>query len=112
MDKRKLITRIALGVAAAALIFSIITLIRAIVLGAGVAFAVVQVIGTLIIVAICAVMLYVIRREEESEEAKGIEEADETETADPEPDEPFTEDIPDDAAETTQNDKYHFDNFT
>lgn len=66
MKSRTLITKIALGVAIAALIFSIITLIRAIVLGNAIFIACVQVIGTVIIVAICAIMLYVINHYEES----------------------------------------------
>lgn len=68
MKYRKIITRIALGVAAAALVFSVITLIRAIAVGADVLFAAIQVTGTLIIVAICAVMLYIFRGEDELEE--------------------------------------------
>lgn len=74
MSGRNIITKIALGVAAAAFIFSLITLIRAIVVGVGVPFAAIQVIGTLIIVAICAIMLYVLRNEDPEEDEEALEE--------------------------------------
>ena len=78
MLEKNVITKIALGVAAAAFIFSLITLIRAIIIGVGVPFAAIQVIGTLIIVAICAIMLYVLRTEEpEADEEAPAEEASE-----------------------------------
>ncbi len=79
MKSRTLITKIALGVAIAALIFSIITLIRAIVLGNAIFIACVQVIGTVIIVAICAIMLYVINHYEESPDPQGQDSQDEPE---------------------------------
>lgn len=68
MNNKNLITKIALGVAIAALVFSIVTLVRAIILNAGVFIAAIQVIGTAVIVAICAIMLYVLSNYEDDEE--------------------------------------------
>lgn len=109
MDKRDLITKIALGVALLAFVFSAITLIRAIVLGAGVLFAVIQVIVTLIIVAICAVMLYVIRREEA--EAGEDETPPEAEIQEPQEEAPAGEDSIAGPILSEIDDKYHFENF-
>lgn len=101
MQGRNLITKIALGVAIAALLFSIVTLIRAIVLGAGVLIAAVQVIGTAIIVAICAIMLYVIGAyEEDEEEPQDL----------PEEEEP-AEDAADDEETAWADEKYDFKMF-
>lgn len=80
MLNKNIITKIALGIAAVAFVFSVITLIRAIVLGSGVLFAAIQVIGTMIIVSICAMMLYVLRTEDPEEEIK--EEDDKSEETD------------------------------
>ena len=61
MNIRDLITKIALGVSIAALIFSVVTLIRSIVMGSGVVMACILVVGTGIVVAICAIMMYVLK---------------------------------------------------
>lgn len=114
MLKRNTITKIALGVAVVALLFSVITLIRAIVIGSGVMFAAIQVIGTLIIVSICAIMLYVLRNEEpeelsEENEDKEKDLSGEEKTVDDEPASEINE-----AEENEPNeikDKYNFDTF-
>ena len=103
MSGRNIITKIALGVAAAAFIFSLITLIRAIVVGVGVPFAAIQVIGTLIIVAICAIMLYVLR----NEDLETDEEAPKEDAAD-------TDESPEEAVTDTEDkkaDAYDFETF-
>ena len=102
MLKRNTITKIALGVAVVALLFSVITLIRAIVIGSGVMFAAIQVIGTLIIVSICAIMLYVLRNEEPEE----LSEENEDKEKDLSGEEKTVDDEPDEI-----NDKYNFDTF-
>ena len=61
MNVRSLLTKIAFGISLAALIFSILTLVRAIVFGSGVLMACLLVVGTAIVVAICAIMLFVLR---------------------------------------------------
>ena len=103
MSGRNIITKIALGVAAAAFVFSLITLIRAIVVGVGVPFAAIQVIGTLIIVAICAIMLYVLRNEDPETD----EEAPKEDAAD-------TDESPEEAVTDTEDkkaDTYDFETF-
>ena len=103
MSGRNIITKIALGVAAAAFIFSLITLIRAIIVGVGVPFAAIQVIGTLIIVAICAIMLYVLRNEDPETD----EEAPKEDAAD-------TDESPEEAVTDTEDkkaDTYDFETF-
>jgi len=112
MLEKNTITKIALGVAAAAFIFSVITLIRAIIIGTGVLFASIQVIGTLIIVSICGIMLYVLKNEDEEAEEPAEEEN--TESSDINPyDEPLTNDDP--SPETTEpqnnDDRYDLENF-
>ena len=78
MNTKNLVTKIALGVAAASLIFSVVTLIRAITLNTGVFMACILVVGTAIIVAICAIMLYVLSNYEAVEDDE--EDTDEGET--------------------------------
>lgn len=67
MKSKNLISKIAFGIAAAALVFAIVTLIRSIVTGTGILLASIIVIGTAIVVAICAIMLYVLRNYEDDE---------------------------------------------
>ena len=112
MLERNTITKIALGVAAVAFLFSVITLIRAIILGNGVLFAAIQVIGTLIIVSICAIMLYVLRNEDEEAEESAEEESADSHDADPY-DETLTNDAlsPETAEPENKNDRYDLDNF-
>ena len=57
MNNSSLIAKIALGVAIAALGFSIVTLIRSIINGAGVLLACILVVGTAIVAAICVMLL-------------------------------------------------------
>lgn len=87
--KKNLITKIALIVAIIAFVFSVVTMIRAFIINMGIVLAIVQVIGTAIIVAICAIMLYVLSNTEDEEddetlkekpEAEEVAEADITET--------------------------------
>ena len=110
MSGRNIITKIALGVAAAAFIFSLITLIRAIVVGVGVPFAAIQVIGTLIIVAICAIMLYVLRNEDPEEDEEAPEEDEDAREADA----ADKDEAPEDAVTDTEDkkaDAYDFETF-
>ena len=114
MLKRNTITKIALGVAAVAFLFSLITLIRAIVIGSGVMFAAIQVIGTLIIVSICAIMLYVLRNEETEELSEEDEDeennvSDEAKTVDDET--ASVIDKAEDDEPDESNSKYNFDTF-
>ncbi len=122
--KNNLITKIALGVALVALLFSAITLIRAFILGAGIVFAVIQLVVTIIITAICAFMLYYLSKpaDGDGEEEAPAEAAQKTAeptavTAEAETDEIFdesgvqpaaaeTEAVPDDLEE-----KYNWSNF-
>ena len=84
--KKNLITKIALGVAIAALLFSIVTMVRSFIIGAGVLMSCILVVGTSIIVAICAIMLYVLRNydygDDESGEDEDGEDEDEEESED------------------------------
>lgn len=66
--KKNLITKIALIVAIIAFVFSVVTMIRAIILNVGIVLAIVQVVGTAIIVAICAIMLYVLSNTDDEED--------------------------------------------
>ena len=59
MKKQILIARIALGTAIAALIFSLVTLGKSIVLGRGVFLSLILILGTSIVVAICVIILRV-----------------------------------------------------
>ena len=100
--KHNLITKIALGVAIAALAFSIVTLIRALILNNGVFLAVIIVIGTAIVTAICAIMLYVLSTyepvgDEETAEASDEDDAEAADAAD-EPDSDTAEEQPEDTA--------------
>lgn len=106
--KNNLIIKIAFGVSIVALVFSVITLIRAVVLGARVVFPVIQVIGTLAIAAICAVMLFTLNRQE-SEESNEDGEEPPSKTAEEAPNESaeLTEDDPDTDLEA----KYNWSNF-
>lgn len=74
--KKNLITKLALGVAIAAMLFSIVTLIRSLIIGSGVLMSSILVVGTTIIVAICAIMLYVLSNYEAAED-EDDDEADE-----------------------------------
>lgn len=90
-NPKLLIIKIAFGVSAAAFLFSIVTLIRNIVVGAMVFVTVMQVIGAGVIVIICFAMLRIFSgmdEEEESDERSGAEETD-----DPQPDAPFPDDF-------------------
>ncbi len=75
-----LVTKIALIVAIIALLFSIVTLVRSIIIHAGIVLAIVQVIGTAIIVAVCSIMLYVLNTTEDDDEDDEEEEQDEEES--------------------------------
>lgn len=74
-----IVTKIALIVAIIALIFSIVTLVRAIIINAGIVLAIVQVVGTAIIVVICSIMLYVLSNSEEEEDDEEEEESEQPE---------------------------------
>lgn len=62
MKSRNLITKIALITAIAALLFSIVTLVRTIIVGGSVFLSSILVVGTAVVVAICAAMLYILRK--------------------------------------------------
>lgn len=78
-----IITKIALGVSIASLVFSIVTLVRAIIIGNGVLMASILVVGTAVVVAVCAIMLYVLSNyepiDDEAEENEDEEKDDEAE---------------------------------
>ena len=82
MMKNNLITKIALGVAVAALLFSIVTLIRALILNNGIFMACILVVGTAIVVAICAIMLYVLSSYEPADDEEEADEQDDTDDKD------------------------------
>lgn len=65
--KRNIIIKIALGIAIAALVFSVVTLIRTIIIRGSILIGIVQVIGTAIVVVICGIMLYVMSQYDDSE---------------------------------------------
>lgn len=86
MKTRDTITKIALGVGIAALLFSIVTVVRSIINGSGVLMASIVLIGTAIVVVICAVMLYVQKKydaydayDDEEEEDSGAASSEEAE---------------------------------
>jgi flagellar biosynthesis/type III secretory pathway M-ring protein FliF/YscJ len=108
LKNSNIVTKIALIVAIVALIFSIITLVRAIIINAGIPLAVVQVIGTAIIVAICSIMLYVLSNNPEDDEDE--EEEEKPEDASAEDDEPKTNVEFDEIGDLT-DDPYDLKNF-
>ena len=77
MKVKKLITKIAFFVSLAALIFSVITLIRNAVLGMMVFLSVIQVLGSAAIAVICGYLIYSLRGldDEEEDEAEPAENA-------------------------------------
>lgn len=75
MKSKNLITKLALIVAVAALLFSIITLIRSIVIGSNVFLSCILVVGTVIITTVCAIMLYVLSRYEDDDELEDGEDS-------------------------------------
>ena len=85
--KKNLITKIALGVAIAALLFSIVTMVRSFIIGAGVLMSCILVVGTSIIVAICAIMLYVLRNYDYGDDESGDDESGEDEDGEDEDEE-------------------------
>lgn len=110
MLKNNLITKIALGVAIAALIFSIVTLIRVLVTGSGILFAVIQVVGTIIIVVICVMMLKYMRNNDDGDDEDEEEQPQEEEIAESASAE--DESIPQDSEEQLpSNDKYDLTKF-
>lgn len=82
MKNSSLVIKIAFGVSAAAALFSIVTLIRAIILRAHLVLPIIQVVGSAAIFAICFLMFRAITAPEEEEEGsaektdKGEEEKD------------------------------------
>ena len=76
MKSRNMITKIALGIAVAALAFSIVTLVRTIVNGSGVFMSCILVVGTAIVVTICAIMLSLTNRYDDYEDDGTDEEDD------------------------------------
>ena len=61
MKSNHVITRLALIIAAASLIFSVVTLIRTLTVGGNVFLSVILVIGTAVVTVICAIMSYLLR---------------------------------------------------
>lgn len=112
MEKnRNLIIKIAFGVSIAALLFSIVTLIRAIAIHAAVVFPIIQVVGTAAIFIVCFFMLRVVRNDPADEEAeddseipsdKGVEKSASDLSSDNSYDFVLTED---------PDDKYNFSDF-
>ena len=82
-NPKSLITKIALGVSVAAFIFSIVTLVRNIIIQAMVGAAVIQTIGTAIIVVICLFLLYSLRQSKSEEEKEPEYTEEEEEPAQP-----------------------------
>ena len=77
MKNRLLIIKIAFGVSAAALLFSLITLIRSMILGARVIFPVIQAAGSAAVFVICFLMLRMdlsAEDEEDDEETESLPE--------------------------------------
>ena len=115
-NPKSLIIKIALGVAAAAFIFSIVTLIRNIVIGAMIFISIIQVIGAAVIVIICFAMLRVFSGMDEEDE--GEDERVETEVSNNEYEvtesqtEPSFDDFSDpQGGEPAFENKYDFDLF-
>lgn len=79
--KKNLVTKIALITAIVALLFSIVTMVRAIIIKTGIVLAVIEVIGTAVIVAICSIMLYVLSTTEDDDD-DGDEDEDEDDVTD------------------------------
>ena len=73
MRYQKLIAKIALGISVAALVFSLVTLGKSIVLGKGVFLSLILILGTGIVVFICALLLRVDSGYDEDEEVSGEE---------------------------------------
>ncbi|MBQ9679171.1 MAG: hypothetical protein IJV48_00600 [Ruminococcus sp.] len=68
MKSRNLIIKIAFGVSAAALLFSLVTLIRSLVIGASAVFPIIQVVGSGAIFGICFWMFRVLPADAEDED--------------------------------------------
>ena len=92
-NPKSLIIKIALGVAAVAFLFSVVTLIRNIVIGSMIFVSVLQLIGAGVIVVICFAMFRIFSGMDE-EEAEEIEtEAEEEKQELPQAAEPFPDDF-------------------
>ena len=93
------VTKIALIVAIIALVFSIVTLIRAIIIKVGIPLAIIQVIGTAIIVAVCSIMLYVLSvngvEDEDDDEDEDENTSEQSELPEPTPDTDYASYLPD-----------------
>ena len=127
MKNKDLIIKIALGVSTAAVLFSVVTLIRAIIIHSLVVFPIIQVIGSIAIAGICYYLFKMLRganSEEESEE----DQSDELTDSEQEPEKPVDEktdnkkeeEIETDTdsekpaeseASDDKDDDYHFSNF-
>ena len=73
MNGRNLIVKIAFGVSSVAVLFSLVTLVRSIIIGASVVFPIIQVVGSAAIFVICFLMFRMLLSggiEEDEEETK------------------------------------------
>lgn len=104
---RNIIIKIAVGVSVVALLFSLVTLIRALIIGSNVVFPVIQVIGSAAIFAICFMLFRSLSAAVDDE----TEDADEEENK-PEP-EPETDKSTEQADEELDElyEKYHLSDF-
>ncbi|MBQ1474458.1 MAG: hypothetical protein II163_06940 [Ruminococcus sp.] len=79
MKNSGLIIKIAVGIAGVAVIFSLVTLIRSIVIGGTVVFPIIQLVGSAAIFAICFLMFRTLKANGAEEEETDEQEADEQE---------------------------------
>ena len=126
MKNKNLIIKIALGVSIVAVLFSVVTLIRAIIIHSMVVFPIIQVIGSIAIAGICYYLFKMLRSANSEEESE--DESDEQTESEQEPEKSVdekTEDKTEEEIETDtgseekreteasddKDDEYHFSNF-
>lgn len=103
---KDLIIKIALGVSIAAVLFSVVTLIRAFIIHSTVVFPIIQVIGSLLIAAICWYLFSVLRKADFDEEPEEDQQTEQSEIGKDTADETLDTELP------QEDDSYRFSNFT
>lgn len=109
MKNSSLIIKIAFGAAAAAALFSLVTLIRVLIVGTNAAFPVIQFVGSAVILVICFLMLRAWKNDADDAEDEDENEDEAISEAASQPD-PLTDE---DDEDTVRNlyEKYHLSDF-
>lgn len=68
MKNSSLVIKIALGISVAATLFSLVTLIRCLIIGSSVVFPIIQVVGSAAVFTVCFLMVRSLKADDEDEE--------------------------------------------